>query len=281
MDAMTAKHTLLFAALAATLFAATPAFAQDVPPDTTETDASVPRDRLVDEYAGPLFAGDEVAAGDAITALRTGGDFTVVSTVTRQATNPDGTPATNPDGSPKMETVTVETVVANANGPMGWGEVDHSLGLAQALVEGGQAGSFDEALLGAAVTTTVTNPDGTTTTTTTYEGGILEMRAGGMGWGRIAKELGFRSMGEIKSGRYADAETDAGTATVAADARGKGVAKAAGDRGKSAAHKPERVAKAERVTGKPEKVERIAKVERPAKIDRPERPGKPERVGRP
>ncbi|QNP41662.1 hypothetical protein [Lysobacter solisilvae (ex Woo and Kim 2020)] len=277
---MTAKHTLLFVALAATLFAATPAFAQDVPPDATETDAGVPKDRLVDEYADPLFAGDEVAAGDAITALRTGGGLTVVSTVTRQATNPDGTPATNPDGTPKMETVTVETVVANANGPMGWGEVDHSLGLAQALVEGGQAGTFDEALLGAAVTTTVTNPDGTTTTTTTYEGGILEMRADGMGWGQIAKELGFKSLGEVKSGRYADAE--AGTTTVAADAKGKGAAKVASEsRGKSAEHKPERAAKAERVTGKPEKVERIAKVERPAKIDRPERPSKPDRVGRP
>ena len=158
------KNTLLFTALAAALFAATPAFAQDVPPDSTETDAGVPKDRLVDEYADPLFAGDEVAAGDAVSALRTGGDFTVITTTTQQATNPDGTPATNPDGTPKMETVTVESAVANPNGPMGWGEVDHSLGLAQALVDNGQAAGFEEALLGAATTTTVTNPDGTTTT---------------------------------------------------------------------------------------------------------------------
>lgn len=284
---MTAKPTLLFAALAAVLFAATPAFAQDTPPDTAETDASVPKDRLVDDYAGTLFDGDEVAAGDAITALRTGGDFTVTSTVTRQATNPDGTPATNPDGTPKMETVTVETAIANANGPMGWGEVDHSLGMAQALVEGGQAATFDEALLGTATTTTVTNPDGTTTTTTTYEGGILEMRADGMGWGQIAKELGFKSLGEIKSGRYADADTEEGTTTVAADAavKGKGSAKVTHEgRGKSVDHKPAHAGKPDRVAGKPEKVERIAKVERPAKIDRPERPerpSKPERIGRP
>ena len=189
---MTARNTLLFTALAAALFAAAPAFAQDVPPDTTtETDAGVPKDRLVDAYADPLFAGDEIAAGEAITALRTGGDFTVTSTVTQQARNPDGTLATNPDGTPKMETVTVETAIANENGPMGWGEVDHSLGLAQALVDGGKAGSFSEALLGTATTTTVTNPDGTTTTTTTYEGGLLAMRADGMGWGQIAKELGI------------------------------------------------------------------------------------------
>ncbi|WP_457096775.1 hypothetical protein [Lysobacter sp. P5_B9] len=288
---MTAKNTVLFAALAAALFAAaTPAFAQDVPPDTVETDAVVPKDRLVDAYAGTLFTGDEVAAGDAITALRTGGDFTVVTTTTQQAKNPDGTLATNPDGSPKMETVTVESVVANANGPMGWGEVDHSLGLAQALVDGGKAASFNEALLGTATTTTVTNPDGTTTTTTSYNGGVLQMRADGMGWGQIAKELGFKSLGEVKSGRaFASAEdgtsAEDGAVAVADDASAKGrdaTKVAHEDHGKGA--KPERVAKVDRVTGKPDKVERLAKVERPAKIDRPdrpERPSKPERVGRP
>jgi hypothetical protein len=287
---MLSKNTLLFTALAAALFAAAPAFAQDIPPDTTvETDAGVPKDRLVDEYAGPLFAGDEVAAGDAITALRTGGDFTVITTTTQQATNPDGTPATNPDGTPRMETVTVESVVANANGPMGWGEVDHSLGLSQALVDNGQAASFEEALLGTATTTTVTNPDGTTTTTTTYSGGLLQMRADGMGWGQVAKELGFKSLGEVKSGRaFADAEAEAeSTVIVAGDksARGKETAKPAREsRGKSADHKADRVAKADRVTGKPDKVERIAKVDRPERIDRPERPerpSKPERIGRP
>lgn len=291
---MTAKKNVLFAALAAALVStgllAAPAFAQDAPPppETTETDAGVPKDRLVDEYADPLFAGDEVAAGDAVTALRTGGDFTITTTTTQQAKNPDGTLATNPDGTPKMETVTVETAIANANGPMGWGEVDHSLGLAQALVDNGQAGSFEEALLGTATTSTVTNPDGTTTTTTTYEGGLLEMRADGMGWGQIAKELGFKSLGEVKSGRYADAESETeaeATATVASDksAKGKDTAKAAREKthGKSVGHKPDRAAKAERVTGKPEKVERIAKVDRPERIDRPERPSKPERGGRP
>ncbi|GAB3097361.1 hypothetical protein [Lysobacter terrae] len=280
---MTAKHTLLFAALAAALFAATPAFAQDTPPDTTETDASVPKDRLVDAYVDTLFDGDEVAAGEAVTALRTGGDFTVTSTVTRQATNPDGTLATNPDGTPKMETVTVETPIANANGPMGWGEVDHSLGLAQAMVDSGKAASFDEALQGTATTTTVTNADGTTTTTTTYSGGLLQMRADGMGWGQIAKELGFKSLGAVKSGRSADAEET--TAVTTASAKGHDAAKVAADsHGKSAEHKPDHAAKADRITGKPEKVERIAKVERPAKIDRPdrpERPSKPERIGRP
>lgn len=273
------KATLLFTALAAALFAATPALAQDTPPpDATETDASVPKDRLVDEYSATLFNGDDIAAGDAITGLRTGGDFMVE--VTYQGTNPDGTPAVDADGNPVM--VTEQRAVTNPNGPMGWGEVDHSLGLAEALVDTGQAGSFDEALLGAATTTTVTNPDGTTTTTTTYAGGLLDLRADGMGWGQIAKELGFKSLGEIKSGRYANAEAEAeGSAIVASDksAKGRDAAKTMpGNRGKSAGHKPERTAKAERITGRPEKVERIAKVDRP---ERPERPIKPERGGRP
>jgi hypothetical protein len=287
---MTAKKTLLFAALAAALFAAAPVFAQDTPPDTTttETDAGVPKDRLVDAYADSLFGGDEVAAGDAVTALRSGGDFTVTTTETRQATNPDGTPATNPDGTPKMETVTVETAVANPNGPMGWGEVDHSLGLAQALVDGGKAGSFEEALMGTATTTTVTNPDGTTTTTTTYSGGILQMRADGMGWGQIAKELGFKSLGEIKSGHFAANEDGSTTAAADKSAKGRDTAKTAKDtHGQSADHKVDHTAKTDhaakpdRVTGKPDKVERVAKVERPTRPERPERPSKPERGARP
>lgn len=265
---------LLAAALAAALLAATPAIAQDAPdaPETVENDNGVPRDRLVDAYADPLFDGDEVAAGEAITALRTGGDFTVVTTETRQATNADGTPATNPDGTPKMETVTVETLIENPNGPMGWGEVDHSMGLAQALVENGNAGSFEEALMGTATTETVTNADGTTTTTTTYEGGLLQMRADGMGWGQIAKELGFKSLGEIKSGR-AFASDDTTTS--------KASAKTANARAGATRTEKGRVDKADRTSGKPDRLDRVAKVDRPEKIERPQRPDRPERPVKP
>ncbi len=189
---MSAKRSLLSAVLAAALLAATPAFAQDILGDAVEVDDSVPN-QLVGEYGDALFGGNEVAAIEAITALRTGGDFTVATTVTRTATHPDGTT--------RAETVTVETVVANENGPMGWSEIDDSLGLAQALVEGGQAADVNEALLGDATTTRVVHPDGTTTMRTTYAGGILAMRAGGMGWGRIAKELGFAGIGAIRNGR--------------------------------------------------------------------------------
>jgi hypothetical protein len=258
---MTTKHSLLFSALAAALFTlATPALAQD---------AGVPHDKLVDEYADTLFEGDEIAAGEAVDALRTGGDFAVTTEVTRQATNPDGTPATNPDGTPRMETVEIESIVANPNGPMGWGEVDHSLGLAEAMLEKGSAGSMEDALLGEAIVTTVTNPDGTTTTTVTYEGGLLEMRADGMGWGQIAKEAGFKSLGEVKGKGHA-ATTDTASAK---SVRGAGKADAKVAKVERPAGKPDRVAKVER-PNRPEKVER------PSRPDRPERPMKPERPGR-
>jgi hypothetical protein len=258
---MNARHTLLSTALVAAMFAlAGPAFAQDAPDS-----GPVPRDRLVDEYADALFEGDEVAAAETVDALRSGEDFNVTTTVTRQATNPDGTPATNPDGTPRMETVTVTSLIDNPNGPMGWGEVDHSLGLAEAMVEKGTAASMEDALLGEAITTTVTNPDGTTTTTVSYEGGLLEMRADGMGWGQVAKALGFKSLGEVKGNGRAGTQT--------ADARpAKGSAKAERETGRPAA-KPERVARVDRP-------QRPDKLERPARPERPERPAKPERPGR-
>lgn len=260
---MSTRHTLLFAALAVATFTflSPAALAQDATGGGT-----VPRDKLVDEYADTLFDGDEVAAAETVDALRTGGDFTVTTEVTRQATNPDGTPATNPDGTPRMETVTVTSIIDNPNGAMGWGEVDHSLGLAEAMVEKGSAGSMEDALMGEAITHTVTNPDGTTTTTVTYEGGLLAMRADGMGWGQIAKELGFRSLGEVKGNGRASTDTAA--------AKPARVAKAdtAREHGRPDA-KPERVARVDRP-------QRPDKVERPSRPERPERPVKPERPGR-
>jgi hypothetical protein len=259
---MNARHNLIFAALAAAMLSLAPiAFAQDA-----STGGTVPRDKLVDEYADSLFDGDEVAAAETVDALRSGGDFNITTTVTRQATNPDGTPATNPDGTPRMETVTVTSIIDNPNGPMGWGEVDHSLGLAEGMVEKGTAASMEDALVGEAITTTVTNPDGTTTTTVTYEGGLLAMRADGMGWGQIAKELGFKSLGEVKGNGHAATDTAAAKPTRAAKAD------TARAQGRPDA-KPERIARAERP-------QRPEKLERPTRPERPERPAKPERPGR-
>lgn len=242
---MTLKKLLLPTLIAAALFATAPVLSQDAPPpddDAVVEQASVPRDRLADRYTD--LAGSEEAAGDLVDALRAGEDFVVVEEVVTE--NEDGT----------TTTTTVETVIANPAGPMGWGEVNITLSLAQALVEAGAYPDLQSALTG--VETTVTNPDGTTTTTS--EGGVLAMRADGMGWGQIANTLGFR-LGELVSASNRNERANARIAGGKADraAREPGVARV--DRG--------------------ERPERAERPERPERPEKPERPDRPERGGRP
>jgi hypothetical protein len=240
------RHLLLSTALSAALFAAAPAFATDSTGDAAVVaGATVPAARLADRYA--TLAGSEEAATDLVSDLRTGGDFTVTQDVTTTTTNPDGTTTTT--------TSTVDTTVANPNGPMGYGEINITLAMAQALVDSGAYPDLQSALTG--TTTTVTNADGTTTTTTS--GGVLAMRADGMGWGQIAKKLGF-NLGTLVSASNRNAKS--------ADAHGAHAAKPTAH----ATGKPDRVSKIER-PAKPDRVER------PQKPDRPERPQKPEHGG--
>lgn len=249
------KPLLLSLALGAALVATAPVFAQDGGTDdaTLIQQASVPKDRLVARYS--TLAGSDAAAADLVERLRTGGDFSVTTQQTTTVTNPDGTTTTT--------TTPVTTTVANPNGPMGWGEVNITLSIAQALVDGGEAADLQSALTG--TSTTVTNPDGTTTTTTS--GGVLAMRADGAGWGQIAKTLGFNLGSLISAGNR---NANAGGATASKSAKAERAA-AAGKADRDA--KPERAAKVERPT-------RPEKVERPARPERPERPQKPERGGR-
>lgn len=237
---------LLSIAIGAALLAAVPAFAQSTGDDTTViAKASVPQSRLVSRYTD--LAGSDAAATDLVNDLRTGVDFSVTTDVTTTVTNADGTTTTT--------TAPVTTTIANPNGAMGWGEVNITLSLAQALLDSGAATDLQSALTG--TTTTVTNPDGTITTTTA--GGVLAMRADGMGWGQIAKELGF----------------NLGTLISAGNRNGKATDAAAANAGRAASTKPD---KASRTTGKPDLVSRI---ERPSRPDRPDRPIKPDRPDRP
>jgi hypothetical protein len=235
------RPLLLAAAIAASLSFLAPAFAQDAPPDAEiVAEATVPASKIAARYAE--LAGSPEAAATLVQQLRSGGDFTVAEQVTTTVTNPDGTTTTT--------TSTVERTIANPNGPMGYGEVNITLALADKLVAAGEATSLQAALTG--TTTTVTNPDGTTTTTTS--GGILAMRGDGMGWGQIARELGFKLGAVMGQGK-----ADAGAAPAEKAARAEA--------------KPERVAKLDRPT-------RPDKAERPQRPERPERPQKPERGGR-
>jgi hypothetical protein len=244
------------------------AFAQD---DTTIVEQStMPKSRLVDRYAD--LAGSTDAASKLISQLRSGGDFTVTETVTTTTTNADGTTST--------QTSTVDRTVPNGAGPMGRGEVNITLSLAQALVDSGKYADLQSALSG--TTTTTSNADGTTSTTTS--GGVLAMRADGMGWGRIAKQLGF-NLGTLMSAsnRNAAAATGSSKSEATTSATASTNAKVHGKpdtTGKAlASTKTDRVATAQRPT-RPEKVDRVSRPEKPALPTRPERPSKPDRGGR-
>ena len=117
-----------------------------------------------------------------VNALRTGSTVNLVTTTT--------TPGTG--GAPDVVTTTT-TTFDPPTGKMGWGNVKISLALAQdvlarAGVTSPTAEQLQTALLGGDIV--VTNADGTTTTTTLE--GILTQRAGGMGWGEIAKANGTK-----------------------------------------------------------------------------------------
>jgi hypothetical protein len=128
------------------------------------------------------LAGSEENALALVNALRAGSDVTLVTVVPPPAGSPAGTLPT-----------TTQTTVAVPTKPMGWGNVKHSLALAQdqlarAGITNPTAAQLQTALTGGNLV--VTNADGTTTTTAVK--GILTMRADGMGWGNIAKEGGTK-----------------------------------------------------------------------------------------
>ena len=242
MNAMP-RRLLLSATLTAVLFAGAPAFAQDATgDDAIVAESTVPADRIAERYAE--LAGSPEAASALVGELRTGGDFTVVDTVTTPVLDADGNPVLDANGNPRTTTTSVERTVVNPNGPMGYGEVNITLSLAQALMDSGAYPDLQSALTG--LETTVTNPDGTTTTTSS--GGVLAMRASGMGWGRIAGELGFK-LGTLMSSANANANAQ----------------------GRIAAARTERAERPDR----PARPERMERPERPQRPDRPERSGRP------
>ena len=165
------------------------------------------------------LAGSEENALALVNALRTGGEVTLVTTVPPPAGSPPGTPPT-----------TTTTAFTPPTKPMGWGNVKHSLALARdqlarAGITNPTAEQLQTALMGGDLVRV--NADGTTTTTSVK--GILTMRAGGMGWGNIAKEGGTKlghvdkvdmSAKRVKSPTTTVTTAAGGTATTTTKSKG-------------------------------------------------------------
>lgn len=157
---------------------------------------SVPQNRIAGDFR-PMLGND---AETVVSGLRSGGPITL------QETTPGPLP-----GDPVEVT---EVVIESPTGPLGNGEVRHTLDLArfqlaQAGIEQPTASELQAALTGGPVT----NGDGVTTD---FQG-ILTMRSDGMGWGQIAHEMGT-TLGAIKNGSAiampAAAPAEAGTTEV-------------------------------------------------------------------
>ena len=133
--------------------------------------------RLAFNFAA--LAGSKENALALVNALRNGTEVTLVT-----APPPGGS-----NGDP------VSTTFQPPTGHMGWGNVSHALALAQSsLARAGITDPTNAELMAALMGGDVTAPDGSTVTLK----GILQMRADGMGWGKIAQATGAK-MGAVVS----------------------------------------------------------------------------------
>jgi hypothetical protein len=162
----------------------------------TSTTLSTGQMRVAGRVAAPFatFAGSTDNAVALATALRTGKQATLTSTSTAS----DGT------------TVTTSTTLAPPTKPMGWGNVSHSLALAQfALTKAGVTQPTTADLQAALLGGDVAGADGKTVTLA----GVLQQRASGMGWGKIAQSYGT-TMGTVNRSLHAPATTAVTTASA-------------------------------------------------------------------
>ena len=186
---------------------------------------SVPQNRIAGDFR-PMLGNDAEAV---VSGLRTGGAIELTET----------TPGPLPGDPPETTTVVIES----PTGPLGNGEVRHTLDLARfelarAGIEQPTASELQAVLNGGSVT----NADGVTTELP----GVLAMRSEGMGWGQIAHEMGT-TMGAIKNGAAvatppaaptpadgsgvtdATGASSAGTATVREHGRGSHIVTGTGE----------------------------------------------------
>lgn len=138
--------------------------------------ASKPTEKLVSSFSD--FSGSPANAASLVNGLRTGSAITL----------------SGPTGS---STVGEVLTFSAPTRPMGYGNIRISLSLAKAqLASQGITNPTPTELQGALMGTTIVGSNGSTTTTQ----GILQMRASGMGWGKIANTMGFK-LGSVMSGK--------------------------------------------------------------------------------
>lgn len=163
------RHVALLIVLAGPVCA--PAVADPVP-----ATAATPSGKLVASFSD--FAGSPENSASLVNGLRTGTPITLTD------------PAVVGGPPPNSTTFTAPTK------PMGYGNVRIALSLAQArLASEGITNPTAAELQGALIGRTYAGPDGVTTTD-----GVLQMRAAGMGWGKIANTMGYK-LGPVMSGK--------------------------------------------------------------------------------
>jgi hypothetical protein len=154
--------------------------------------------RVASKFSAPFvtMAGSQENAVALANALRTG----TPATLTYTSLAADGT-----------TTITTVTITPPTR-PMGWGNVSHSLALAQfALKQAGITNPTGAQLQAALQGGSVTTANGTTV----EFAGVLQQRADGAGWGRIAQSYGT-TMGAVNRGIKAPTTTVATPTTVTA-----------------------------------------------------------------
>lgn len=178
-----------------------------VPTTTTSAQpatATTPESKLVAQFTD--LAGSKENAASLVSGLRSGSSITLNSPTTAPA------PTTGASATFSAPTK-----------PMGYGNVRIALSLARTqLASQGITNPTPSQLQGALVGTS--GPSGTQT-------GVLQMRADGMGWGKIANTMGVK-LGAVMSGKQS--WPAAGTTTTAAGSPGNssGITTAAGSSGK-------------------------------------------------
>ncbi len=198
-----ARCAALFIALAGGV--CSPAVADPVP-----AAATTPSGKLTASFSD--FAGSPENSASLVNGLRTGAPITLTDPAVAGGPPPNSTTFTSPAK------------------PMGYGNVRIALSLAQAqLASEGITNPTAAELQGALIGRTYVGPEGMTTTD-----GVLQMRASGMGWGKIANTMGYK-LGPVVSGKQtlvATNRSDNSVTTVAAHGSpagsAKGVATASG-----------------------------------------------------